>query len=148
MTACCAIAAASIGTILASEFIRWALDFHNSFHLRTQHLISNVICEIDGDTANCETYWHYACFNKQPPPPVALAGGRYFDRFERRDGRWAIAARQCVIDWHGTPGDMLGPPGGVEVFNRGFPPTRDRSDPSFKKPYAVEPSRIGYRYEY
>jgi hypothetical protein len=24
---------------------------------------------------------------------------------ERRDGRWAIAARQCLMDWLGTPGE-------------------------------------------
>lgn len=26
-------------------------------------------------------------------------GGRYLDRMERRDGRWAIAHRDVVFDW-------------------------------------------------
>ena len=29
----------------------------------------------------------------------SVAGLRYVDRFERRDGEWRIAKRQIVIDW-------------------------------------------------
>ena len=31
-----------------------------------------------------------------------LTGGRYVDRFERRDGRWRIAERTFVLDWMRT----------------------------------------------
>ena len=31
--------------------------------------------------------------------PLTMGGGRYVDRLEQRDGRWAIAARVCLRDW-------------------------------------------------
>jgi hypothetical protein len=41
--------------------------------------------------------------------PLSMGGGRYLDRFEKRDGRWAIAARVCVRDWAplAAPPDVL-----------------------------------------
>ena len=29
----------------------------------------------------------------------AVVGGRYVDKFERRDGRWAITHRDVIFDW-------------------------------------------------
>ena len=31
---------------------------------------------------------------------MTLSGGRYVDRLERRDGRWAIVDRVCVVEWN------------------------------------------------
>jgi hypothetical protein len=130
----------------AAELVTWAIKTHNETQLRTQHLISNLSLDIQGDAANCETYWHYCGFNKPPLAPVSLIGGRYLDRFERRNGRWGIAQRVCVIDWHGAQGDHLDP-AIIEGFNSAFPPSRFSSDPSNKKPYQVDPARIGYRWK-
>ena len=30
----------------------------------------------------------------------SVVGGRYLDRFERRDGQWKIAHRLYVMDWN------------------------------------------------
>jgi hypothetical protein len=53
-------------------------------------------------------------------------GGRYVDRMEHRDGRWAIADRVCIREWDAkervTPAF---PPG---RFSEG---RRDRTDPAY-----------------
>jgi hypothetical protein len=52
------------------------------------------------DLARVETY---CIFRREryddPPGHAVLQGLRYLDRLERRDGRWAIAGRQVVLDW-------------------------------------------------
>ncbi len=126
----------------ARMVVESALQFHNSNHKRTQHSITNTTMEIDGDVAHCETYYHYSGLNKDWPTPVAMVGGRYLDRFERRNGEWKIALRQSLIEWYGTPGEAQAPPEGMEVFNAPFMPTRDKSDPSYQRPFKVKPERM------
>lgn len=69
----------------------------------SQHFISNVLIDfVDDDTAKVESYC--LCFLRQMPAPgateqdLAVIRCRYVDRFERRDGRWAIADRVVVFD--------------------------------------------------
>ncbi|MGW0173828.1 nuclear transport factor 2 family protein [Rhodococcus sp. NPDC003322] len=66
------------------------------------HYVTNVLIELDGDTANVESYC--LCYLRQVPQ---VPGGtqaratvkcRYVDRFERRDGQWRIADRIVVFD--------------------------------------------------
>jgi len=45
-------------------------------------------------------------------------GGRYFDRFEQRDGDWRIAERKLTWDWDTR-----------ESVTRAFPPDRFRPSP-------------------
>jgi hypothetical protein len=127
----------------ASAFVTWAIDGHNAGQYRTQHFLGTFSCDIEGDVANAETYWHFASYNKPPLAAVSLMGGRYLDRLERRNGRWAIAHRICVYDWHGPHGAFF-PQEIMESFNSASRPTRDRADPSHKRPYTVDPKRIGY----
>lgn len=53
-------------------------------------------------------------------------GGRYVDRMEHRDGRWAIADRVCIREWDAK-----------ERVTPAFPPgrftegRRDRTDPAY-----------------
>lgn len=76
----------------------------------THHQIGNVLIELTGDVAHAEAYW--TAFHRLRPdgPPSGLfrgrgiaedllIGGRYLDRFERRDGLWRIAHRFGVYDW-------------------------------------------------
>jgi hypothetical protein len=130
----------------AAEFVAWALAVHKEGQLRTQHFLGPCTFDIQGDVADTETYWHYSAFNKPPLDPVTMMGGRYLDRLERRNGRWAIAHRVCVYDWHGKHQDRFAFPVNVMdgQFNAGFMPTRDKNDPSYKRPYAVDPARLGY----
>lgn len=69
---------------------------------RTMHLIANSVIELTGpDSAHGETYvvaYHEVV--GEVGVTAATAGGRYLDRFERRDGEWRIKERIYVIDWN------------------------------------------------
>jgi hypothetical protein len=127
------------------EFVETAIAAIQQDKIRTQHAVSNITYDIDGDTANCEVSWFYASLNKPPLATCCIFGGRYLDRFERRKGKWAIAHRICLIDWYGTPGEQQ-PDAEIESFNDTLFPTSNMNDPSYKKPYTVSPDRIGFRW--
>ena len=73
---------------------------------RTQHAISNMLIDVERDTARAETYCQ--AFHEIDGPKVdggggrieMVVGGRYLDRLERRDGAWRIAERTYVMDWN------------------------------------------------
>jgi ketosteroid isomerase-like protein len=127
-------------------FADWVIAFHGRAQHATQHIITNHVCELDGDTAHCETYWMFAAMNTQGEP-LTLSGGRYIDRFERRDGRWAIALRKLVGDWAGTPGGALLSAEGRAALNGGVHQSRDRLDTSYERPLRFDESRRGYVYD-
>lgn len=68
----------------------------------SQHAISNILIDLDGDSAKVES-----CFNAAHQARAAdgqywdeLLRGRYLDRVERRgDGEWKIARRVVLWDW-------------------------------------------------
>jgi ketosteroid isomerase-like protein len=124
-------------------FADWALGLHARAQNATQHIITNHTCELDGDAAHTETYWLFASMNRQGAA-LTLSGGRYIDRFERRNGRWAIALRKVVGDWRGVPGEAWLPPQIAEALNSGARPTRDRTDPSYDRPLTFDASRRGF----
>ena len=117
------------------------LAFHGEQQTGTQHIISNHFCELAGDTAHCETYWLFAAMNRQGPA-LSLGGGRYLDRMERRNGRWAIAARKCLMDWQGQPGEYDLTAEQLRTAMGAGIAARDRSDPSYERPLTVAPERI------
>ncbi len=135
------------------EFVDWALDQHSKAHLSHQHCMLNHRCEIDGDTAHAETYFMFVSMNRQGTP-LTMGGGRYVDRFEKRNGVWAIANRVCLRDWaelDETP-DMddlssftstrkLLSPEMRAFMNGGMAARRDRTDPSYQRPLQVNPQR-------
>lgn len=102
-----------------------------------QHLVLNHVAEIDGDEAHTET--HYLFFGElRAAPRIQVAGGRYIDRFERRDGRWAIAARRVVMEWSTELADAADMGSSHYVnFTRG---TWDRTDVSYQRPLVVRPA--------
>jgi ketosteroid isomerase-like protein len=125
------------------KFADWVFTFHGRFQQRTQHIITNHLCEIEGDIAHAESYWMLAAVNAGGPH-LSFGGGRYVDRFERRDGRWAIAARKCLLDWSGTPEAMPLPQEALDAFQATGVPSRDRNDPSYQRPLGVDPKRVGF----
>jgi hypothetical protein len=135
------------------EFVDWALDQHGRSHLSHQHCMLNHRCEIDGDTAHAETYFMFVSMNRQGKP-LTMGGGRYVDRMERRDGRWAIAARVCLRDWamldeapdmsdlSSFTSTRSALPEAMRAFmNGGMGATRDRNDPSYLRPLRVDEAR-------
>jgi hypothetical protein len=83
--------------------VRRILDnLANSKLLFTQHTISNVLIEFEGDdiawVESLFTSFHQGRNDDGSLRDEALRG-RYFDRFERRGGRWKIARRVVLWDW-------------------------------------------------
>ena len=92
--------------IAAGEFVGgpgdlydWAHDLHEQGQSATHHNLLNHSCDIDGDVAHAETYYLFVGRNRDETNWVA--GGRYIDRLERREGAWKIALRSNAIEWSG-----------------------------------------------
>jgi 3-phenylpropionate/cinnamic acid dioxygenase small subunit len=95
-----------------------------------QHHITNHIVNVEpeGDRARSEAYFlAYYLTDRGGRRYLASVGGRYVDRFERRDGEWRISQRISVHDWDR-----------VEEVVHSFPNShrwvqgrRDRSDASY-----------------
>ena len=68
---------------------------------QTFHSIANQWIEVDGDRAVGETYVVAVSTmtDTEDGKSDMLSGGRYIDRFERRDGVWKISDRTYVSDW-------------------------------------------------
>lgn len=136
------------------EFADWAIAMHTRTHLSHQHCIMNSTCDLDGDVAHTETYYMFVGLNRVGPP-YSMSGGRYLDRLEKRDGRWAIAARVCLRDW--APFTETAPesldqslmtvvkelPEHVRwLLQSGAQPRRDRDDVSYQRPLSIDPQRV------
>ncbi|MBV1688946.1 nuclear transport factor 2 family protein [Novosphingobium sp. G106] len=121
----------------AEKFADWAYDFHAKYQTRHHHYILNHSCEFDGDVAHCETYYLFAGVNREGPE-VTLSGGRYLDRFEKRDGRWAIAARKCLIEWMGTLNDVPSDPAYLAALASSGLSARSGEDSSYDRPLVVD----------
>jgi hypothetical protein len=67
-----------------------------------QHALCQHIIELDGDTAYGEAYGiAFQRVNATDGASVdCIVGARIFDRYERRQGIWKIAARKTVVDWN------------------------------------------------
>jgi ketosteroid isomerase-like protein len=104
----------------------WAISAHSS-SVRSQNHITTHTVEVDGDTAHGETY--YLVILRFPSGAVQLVTGRYVDRFERRDGEWRIAQRQCLMETfaraEGVEADRL---------DATYLGARDARDPSYQRP--------------
>jgi hypothetical protein len=76
----------------------------------THHQVGNILISLDGDTADSETLVT-AYHRVRADAPLGgmfggtgcaydlIAGGRYLDRWERRDGLWKIARRRVHSEW-------------------------------------------------
>jgi 3-phenylpropionate/cinnamic acid dioxygenase small subunit len=110
----------------------WARELHDHGQSATQHILLNHSCDLDGDTAHTETYYLFAARNRDDSN--WLAGGRYIDRFARRDGAWRIAVRSTVIEWSGLLPTAPIPFGDVPGIALNGVAARDGSDLSYRRP--------------
>ena len=140
-----------IGT--PEEFADWAIAMHSASHLSHQHCVLNHTCDLDGDVAHTETYYMFLAMNRAGAP-TANSSGRYIDRMEKRNGRWAIAARVCLRDW--APLKEI--PESLDqsrmtivqnqddalraILRSGPQPSRDRNDVSYQRPLVIPPERV------
>lgn len=104
-------------------FVDWVCEQHRGMENHS-HQVTNIILDIDGDTAVSESYVTAALRTVQEGARMQITvRGRYLDRWSCRDGRWAIDARLYVQDFDELT--ELAPP----LFaSEG---SRDRQDPSY-----------------
>ncbi|HSV44179.1 MAG TPA: nuclear transport factor 2 family protein [Ramlibacter sp.] len=117
-------------------FVDWAFAYHAKYQHTHKHYVLNHHCELDGDTAHTETYWLFVGNNRHEPA-TSLHTGRYLDRFEKRDGKWAIAARKCVIEGGGGLGAIPVPAEALAAYAATGVASRDKSDPSYQRPLTI-----------
>jgi len=113
---------------------QWANKTHAAAFLDHLHNITTHTCEIDGDVAHCESYV-IGTMRARDDKTIALMGGRYLDRLERRDGAWRIALRRCTIEWAFTASAAMMHSGAFKGFLKG---TWDKSDLSYTRPLHLD----------
>jgi hypothetical protein len=136
------------------QFVEWAIGQHTKAHLSHLHNLFNHTCDLDGDVAHTETYFMFTAMNREGTPLV-LNGGRYLDRFEKREGEWRIAYRTCMREWglmdeRPDPEDLSSFTSTraylsqevKDFMNGGLYSRRDKSDPSYLRPLAVSAERL------
>jgi hypothetical protein len=65
-----------------------------------QHHITTTTVRVEGDYAEAENYAIAHCDIAEPDGiKTFVIGGRYLDKYERRDGVWKIAHRMGMEDW-------------------------------------------------
>ena len=62
---------------------------------RNFHLMSNILIQVDGNTATAESRLVYFARSAEARP-VPMLAGRYFDELVREDGRWRFKFRQVI----------------------------------------------------
>ncbi|WP_275559117.1 nuclear transport factor 2 family protein [Streptomyces sp. 5-6(2022)] len=98
------------------------------------HMVSNQSVEINGYGADAEAYF-MAATKLKGQDELELIGGRYVDRYEKREGEWRIKTRVMVLDWQGVM-DASAMPARMAKRHNG---SRDRDDASYERP--VQPRK-------
>ncbi|BCZ23235.1 nuclear transport factor 2 family protein [Mycobacterium senriense] len=114
------------------DFIDWALAYHGS-QTRYQHYLLNHTADIDGDEAHAETYYLFVGTDREPANHMTVSGGRYVDRLERRDGRWAIVDRVCLVEFINESQSLLTDEA-IAMVPGTRTPRHDRTDASYDRP--------------
>jgi hypothetical protein len=84
-------------TNVGVEYGDWANRTHAATSQVHTHNITTHTCEIDGDTAHAESYVFVVLLSLDGSTAQVISG-RYVDRLERRDARWAIAVRRSTVE--------------------------------------------------
>jgi hypothetical protein len=118
----------------AKDFIAWVKrGWATGLLAGSNHVVTNVLVEFgpEPDSASVESYFFaHHTWNSKEGILDDFLGGRYLDRFARRDGVWRILNRRCVWDWgrtsRATDETWLTRVPGEYTFG-----TTDRSDASY-----------------
>ncbi|MFT4825747.1 MAG: hypothetical protein ACJASY_002018 [Halioglobus sp.] len=80
-------------------FIDYAIEALKG-HVANQHMIGNVLIELEGDEAFGEVYFQaYHKVEGERGFEDIVISGRYLDRYEKREGEWKMAYRSERVDW-------------------------------------------------
>jgi hypothetical protein len=125
------------GTInTGPEYASWINAVHNAGSQVHTHNLTTHVCDIDGNTAHCESYV-LVCLLNHDGVTARVISGRYLDRLEKRNGTWRIAVRRSTVELMFTAdASMLQSDGFRGMgYRRG---TRDRQDLSYLRPLTLD----------
>lgn len=123
------------------EFVDWAFAYHDEHHLSHHHMVLNRFIELRGEEAYGETYWFF--FGENRVKPDTMAVGRFIDRFEKRNGLWAIADRVCVSEAIDELASAEVPAAWREIRMGNAVSSRNRKDISCARPLTTRwPSKV------
>lgn len=123
----------------APEYAARANAGHRANFNMTSHNITNHLCDLDGDTAYCESYvigglsWR--------DDKTTLAFGRYLDQLERRNGEWRLLTRRCTIEMSADADGSWVHSKAVKGFLKAI---WGKEDPSYERPIVA--SKEGLRW--
>jgi len=80
------------------EYVAWLPSMMANW-ATTVHSITNMLFLVDGDSAEGELQTVAYHRTAATPTREIIAGGRYLDRYEKRDGVWRFFRRSLVLDW-------------------------------------------------
>ena len=81
------------------EYLAWIVPGSPAVPV-TLHTLGQSLIELDSDTARVETHVaSYHRINMGTEERDITLGGRYLDRFEKRNGEWRVAQRIMLYDW-------------------------------------------------
>lgn len=81
---------------------------HGDGTLRTRHLATNPIVEIDPDGERARARSYFVVLQATADVPLQpIVAGRYHDTFHVVDGRWCFADRTIFVDQIGNMSDHL-----------------------------------------
>ncbi|MFD0685985.1 nuclear transport factor 2 family protein [Actinomadura fibrosa] len=80
-----------------ADYAAWVNPAHAATSQVHTHNVTTHSCDIDGDTAHCDSYVIVVLLGKDGRTAQFISG-RYLDRLERRDGRWRIALRRSTVE--------------------------------------------------
>ena len=117
-------------------YAEWANRIHQAGALLHTHNITTHTCEIDGDTAHCESYVLVALLNNDGAS-ARFISGRYLDRLEKREGEWKIALRRTTVDLllAGDASILKAPIFLEQGYGKGL---RDKNDVSYQRPLNLD----------
>lgn len=122
--------------ISGADYGEHANHAHGQLFAANLHNVTMHRCDIDGDVAHCESYV-LGMFLDQGCETSRILAGRYIDRLERRDGKWGIVLRRATVEVPLAGSAQL--PTGAFMPGSGYlKGSRDRDDPSYKRPLTTE----------
>jgi hypothetical protein len=96
----------------------------------TYHMVPNLLIRVVGDQAFSEGYvLAHQARTEDGERMLYTFGGRYADRFERRDGVWRISHRVAIHEWTRSEPLSGGWPFAATEYAQA---TRDDQDPSYR----------------
>lgn len=96
------------GAEAVAAFYARANRVHADGTLRTKHVVSNEIVEVEADGAAARARSLFVVYQATERLPLqAIAAGRYHDRFERGAEGWCFADREILLDLAGDLSEHL-----------------------------------------